>query len=75
MRHILTTVAAIAACGLIATTSARAQQQFEAGGPSRIGNNCLHNTSEADAGNFGYMAPCPPAKQTKAVTKKMKKKS
>jgi hypothetical protein len=75
MRHILTAVAAIAACGLIATTSARAQQQFEAGGPTKIGKMCLVNTSDADAGNFGYVAACPPAKQAKAVKPRKKKSS
>jgi phosphatidylethanolamine-binding protein (PEBP) family uncharacterized protein len=74
MRHILTAVAAIAACGLIATTAARAEQ-FQAGGPTKIGKMCLVNTSEMDAGNFGYVAPCPPAKQAKAVKSRKKKSS
>lgn len=65
MRRILIAAAGIAACGLLASTTAQAQtfQQgapnFEPGGPARIGSWCKVN---ADGGQntdaYGFYTPC-----------------
>ncbi len=75
MRQILTAVAAIAVSGLIATTAARAEPAFEAGGPIKVGSWCSVSTSDIDNGNFGYMKPCAPTQQAKAAKPRKRKAS
>jgi len=75
MRHFLTAAAAIAACGLIAATAARAEPAFEAGGPIRVGNMCSVSTDDANNGSFGYKTLCPQTQQAKAVKRHKKSRS
>jgi len=59
MRRVLTAAAAVAACGLITSGSAFAQTQYQAGGPSRVGNMCRVGTDEGGSAAYGYYQPCP----------------
>ena len=68
MRHVLTAVAAIAACGLVAATSARAEVQFQPGGPKQIGKMCQVFTDSEQM--YGYLAPCPKAQKAKVAVKR-----
>jgi hypothetical protein len=72
MRHAMNAIAAIAACGLIAATSAHAELQFQPGGPKQIGNMCQVFTDSEQM--YGYLAPCPKP-QAKAVKPRKKKAS
>lgn len=72
MRHAMTAVVAIAACGLIAATSARAETQFQPGGPKQIGNMCQVFTDSEQM--YGHLAPCPKP-QAKSVKPRKKKVS
>lgn len=62
MRHILIAAAALAACGFIASSPARAQQgspPYAAGGPDRIAGWCKVSTDDnTEVDNYGYMVPC-----------------
>ena len=63
MRYVLTTSAAIAACGLLALAPARAEPMHELGGPTQVGTQCWVSTSGNDQ---GYWKDCPkPAKAMK----------
>lgn len=72
MRHILIAAAGIAACGLLASTTAQAQtfQQgapvFEPGGPARVGNWCKVSTDGQLTDAYGYYAPCASEAQASA---------
>jgi hypothetical protein len=62
MRYILI-AAAFTAGAFLATTAAKAQVAYHAGGPVQIGNMCRVNTdTAADGGQqldrYGYYAPC-----------------
>jgi len=75
MRRVLIAAAAVAACGLITTGSAFAQTQYQAGGPSRIGNMCRVGTDDGGSAAYGYYRPCPPDQHAKAVKQRKKKSS
>jgi hypothetical protein len=66
MRSMMTAVAALAVCGLLASTSARAEEVHLAGGPVQVGNQCWVST-QSDQG-FGYWRDC--AKPAHASKKK-----
>ncbi len=57
MRTMMTAVAALALCGLAATTSARADDVHYAGGPVQAGNQCWVSTNNDNG--FGYWRECP----------------
>jgi hypothetical protein len=59
MRYFLTAAAALAACGLIASTAARAETPFVPGGPVKVGDMCKVTTDAMGNDSFGYYEPCP----------------
>lgn len=64
MRFMMTAVVALAVGGLLASTSARAEEVHFAGGPVQAGNQCWVST-QSDQG-FGYWRDCPqPAHMSK----------
>ena len=71
MRNFLATVAAIAVCGLVTVTAARADATHDLGGPVRNGNMCWVGTDGAN-GVFGYWNNCPKPAKTAHHAKKMK---
>ncbi len=64
MRSMMTAVAVLAVCGLMVSTSVRADEVHYAGGPVQAGNQCWVST-QSDQG-FGYWRDCPkPAHMSK----------
>jgi hypothetical protein len=57
MRSMMTAIAALALCGLVAATSARAEEIHNSGGPVRAGNQCWVST-HVDK-DMGYWKDCP----------------
>jgi hypothetical protein len=71
MRHIIAAAAAIAVCGLLASTTVRADPLFEAGGPAKIGALCHVSTDQNGNDSYGYFTGCPgePVKVAKRTKK------
>lgn len=72
MRVVIVAAAAIAACGLLASTAVRADPMFEPGGPTKVGGMCKMMTNQAGGPEYGYYAACPDepmhyAKRTKRM--------
>lgn len=59
MRHLLIATAALAVGGLLASTAARADLAYQAGGPIKQGEMCQVNADPGNNDGFGYWAPCP----------------
>lgn len=57
MRSMMAAVAALAVCGLFASTLARAEEVHYAGGPIQSGNQCWVSTNNDNG--FGYWKDCP----------------
>jgi len=51
------TIAALAVCGLLASTAARAEEVHYAGGPIQAGNQCWVSTNNDNG--FGFWRDCP----------------
>lgn len=75
MRYVITAAAALAVSGLLATTAARAEPLFEAGGPVKIGNLCSVSTDNDNNGAYGYMEPCAQPQKAARVIKKKRTRS
>lgn len=59
MRHALIAVAALAVGGFLASSAARAEMLFYAGGPVKQGTLCQFNTDMSGDQKYGYWGPCP----------------
>ena len=72
MRTMMTAVAALALGGLLAATSARAEEIHNGGGPVQAGNQCWVSTHPDK--DLGYWKDCPAPVRTQASssTKTMK---
>jgi hypothetical protein len=72
MRYLLIAASALAVCGVLASTSAKADMLYYPGGPVKQGNMCQISTDSEKF--YGYWSPCPkPAKVAKINKKKMKR--
>ena len=71
MRYLITAVSAIAAAGLIASTTVRADPLFEQGGPAKIGNMCQVSSDQDGNDRYGTFTACPgqPVKVAKRTKK------
>lgn len=68
MRRLMIAVAALAAGGLVAFSSARAESGHDLGGPMQVGNQCWVGTDSV--GIYGYWKDCAPAAKAKRAKKK-----
>ena len=66
MHSMMTAVAALALGGLFATTSARAEEMHNGGGPIQAGNQCWVSTHPDK--DLGYWKDCPAPARTQAST-------
>jgi hypothetical protein len=73
MRHILIAAAAVAGIGLAAP--AAFAQEYDPGGPNRVGNMCKTITdSNREIGAYGFYAPCPEQQPAAALARATAKK-
>ena len=66
MRHLITAAIALAVCGLVSLSPARAEPDHSLGGPIKMGKMCWVGT-DGGGGIYGYWSDC--AKPMRAVRK------